>query len=474
MEWDVVTWSFGEFEVSEALFCLLRTGHPVPLEPRAFDVLLHLIRHRERVVARAELLRALWPGVVVRGTVVGRLINGLRTALRDDARRPRYIETLRGRGFRFVHPVQAAPLVAPSTALADPPLAIELPAIPRIFVGRQRELRELLDRLLASSGAARAHTLIAVHGWPGVGKSTLVARLLCDPALASRFDGGILWYRLGPEPDLRGRLEAWCAALGLEDGRRSGLGIAELSGLLIRQLRARRVLIALDDVWDARHVAPLRVGGVGSALLVTTRMRSVADAIASDDEVVRLDVLGHRDTLELLTHLTPGLIESHPQECAELARRLEGLPLAIHVAAQLLKAELRRGFRVIDLLNRLLADCAPLLAAEVPVDVGGPVATVATLIGRSSAHLAPRTRDRFAALGSLDRIPAAFDQRAFTLAWGTEDVHGTLVELVERGLLEHVRPQRYQMHALVQAHAADLGRLAARASEIRVENRTHS
>jgi DNA-binding winged helix-turn-helix (wHTH) protein len=465
----VVTWSFGEFEVNEARFRLLKSGHPMPLEPRAFDVLVYLIRHRERVVARAELLRALWPGVVVRGTVVGRLISGLRAALRDDAHCPRYIETLRGRGFRFVHPVEVAAAVAPGTpsgigSASDAPLAIELPSLPRIFVGRQRELRELLSRLCGEALCdVRAQSLIAVHGWPGVGKSTLVARLLSDAALTSRFDGGTLWCRLGPEPDLRGQLAAWCAATGLEGVRTKSLGVAELSGLLNRQLRGRRVLIAIDDLWDARHVAPLRLGGVGSALLVTTRMRGVADAIASEDEVVRLDVLGPRDALELLTHLAPGIVESHPQECGELMRQLEGLPLAIHVAANLLKAELRRGFRVVDLLRRLLADCAPILAAEVPVDVGGSIDTVDALIGRSSAQLTARTRDRFAALGSLDWTSAAFDDRAFTLAWGAEDVNGTLVELVERGLLEHVRSRRYQMHALVQAHAGELGRHMARA-----------
>jgi hypothetical protein len=296
-----------------------------------------------------------------------------------------------------------------------------------------------------------------VYGWPGVGKSTLAAHLLSDPALAARFDGGILWCKLGPEPDLRAPLHAWCAALGLEGVARSSLGVAELSGLLHRALRGRRVLLAIDDLWDARHLAALHLGGAGSALLVTTRMRSVADAIASEDEVVRLAVLDSRDALELLMQLAPGVVESHPLECRELVRRLEGLPLAIHVAASLLKAELRRGFKVIDLLRRLLADCTPILAAHVPVDVGGPVDTVAALIGRSSADLTARTRDRLLSLGLLERTPAVFDRRAFTLAWGAEDLDGTLVELVERGLLEHVRQQGYQMHALVQAHARAAG-----------------
>jgi DNA-binding winged helix-turn-helix (wHTH) protein len=455
----VWTWSFGEFEVCEARFRLLRSGQPVPIEPRAFDVLLYLIRHRERVVARAELLRALWPDVVVQGTVVGRLISGLRTALRDDAMRPHYIETLRRRGFRFVHPVRSSSVRSSSDALPDTSLPSELPPIPRIFVGRQREVRDVLGRLCRDRGPgdARAHALVAVHGWPGVGKSALVAHVLSDPSLAARFDGGILWCKLGPEPDLRAPLGAWCTALGLESVPRTSLGLAELSSLLHRELRGRKVLLALDDLWDPRHITALRLGGTGSALLVTTRMRSVADAIASEDEVVRLDVLGSRDALDLLTQLAPRVVESYPLECGELVRRLEGLPLAIHVAAGLLKAELRRGFKVIDLLRRLLADCAPILAAQVPLDVGDRIDTVAALIGRSCADLTARTRDRFVSLGLLDRTPAVFDHRAFTLAWGAEDLDGTLVELVEHGLLEHVRPQRYQMHTLVQAHARTAG-----------------
>jgi DNA-binding winged helix-turn-helix (wHTH) protein len=54
--------AFGDCELDEELYALRRRRRPVKLEPKVFDVLLFLVRHRARVVTKEELLDALWPG----------------------------------------------------------------------------------------------------------------------------------------------------------------------------------------------------------------------------------------------------------------------------------------------------------------------------------------------------------------------------------------------------------------------------
>src|SRR5690242_13495709 len=79
-----------------------RQGDPVPLEPKAFDVLCHLVANRDRLVTKDELLDAVWKDTFVTPNVLTRAIAQLRKALGDDADRPRLIETVARRGYRFV------------------------------------------------------------------------------------------------------------------------------------------------------------------------------------------------------------------------------------------------------------------------------------------------------------------------------------------------------------------------------------
>ena len=93
---------FGRFALVPGLFELRRDGQRVRIERLAFDFLVFLIRHRERVVAHAELLGELWPGTVVTRNALTRVAHLTRIALDDDAGRPLWIATLTRRGYRFV------------------------------------------------------------------------------------------------------------------------------------------------------------------------------------------------------------------------------------------------------------------------------------------------------------------------------------------------------------------------------------
>src|SRR3712207_682253 len=92
---------FDDVRVEPAAFRVWKAGAAVPVEPKAFEVLLFLIRNRGRVVHRRELLDTVWRDTFVGENALTREIAQLRKALGDDARHARYIETVPTRGYRF-------------------------------------------------------------------------------------------------------------------------------------------------------------------------------------------------------------------------------------------------------------------------------------------------------------------------------------------------------------------------------------
>jgi DNA-binding winged helix-turn-helix (wHTH) protein/TolB-like protein/tetratricopeptide (TPR) repeat protein len=108
---------FGEFELDLDAFELKLPGKSVKLERRALDLLALLVKQPNRLVPREEIIAALWPKNVVIDFDSGlnTLVRKVRTALGDSSDSPKYIETVPGRGYRFVAPV--ATLVEGSSAM---------------------------------------------------------------------------------------------------------------------------------------------------------------------------------------------------------------------------------------------------------------------------------------------------------------------------------------------------------------------
>ncbi len=98
---------FAEFEVREREFCVFKGNASVPVEPRAFRVLLVLLRNPQKVITKDELLNTVWDDVEVTDNSLTQSIVKLRQALGDDARSPRLIETVAKVGYRFMCPVEA-------------------------------------------------------------------------------------------------------------------------------------------------------------------------------------------------------------------------------------------------------------------------------------------------------------------------------------------------------------------------------
>jgi DNA-binding winged helix-turn-helix (wHTH) protein len=141
---DIVEWRFGPFRLRPSRGDLWSGGSEVPVARKSYELLLHLVRNRGRVVSREELREKVWAGTAVSESAVKSAIRDLRRALGDTGVQSRFIETIRGRGIRFVHAVSelAADLEGPTPTPWD-----------TAAVHFERAL-EALERVDASRGQA--------------------------------------------------------------------------------------------------------------------------------------------------------------------------------------------------------------------------------------------------------------------------------------------------------------------------------
>ena len=90
---------FGEFELDQERRQLLRSGEPVALEPKAYELLSLLVERRPRALSRAQIRDVVWAQTFVSESTLAVVVNGIRQALGDDARHPRFIRTVHGFGY---------------------------------------------------------------------------------------------------------------------------------------------------------------------------------------------------------------------------------------------------------------------------------------------------------------------------------------------------------------------------------------
>src|SRR5690348_2389478 len=100
------TYEFGPFRVNATERLLLREGQSVSLKPKVFDLLLKLVANSGHVLMKEELMKEVWPDSFVEEHNLAVSISLLRIALEDDHRRPKFIETVAKRGYRFVAAVK--------------------------------------------------------------------------------------------------------------------------------------------------------------------------------------------------------------------------------------------------------------------------------------------------------------------------------------------------------------------------------
>ena len=172
----MATFAFGKFEVHADAYELRADGVHVKMEPKVFEVLVYLIERRERVVSKGELLDAIWPNEHTTQAVLHRCVGAARKALGDTRAKQWAIQTVHGRGYRFVAPVDAGAKAGRPAGRGAP-----LPTVGEgsVFVGRDAAVADLdagVDALLAGRGS-----LFVLVGEAGIGK-TRTAELVAGKA----------------------------------------------------------------------------------------------------------------------------------------------------------------------------------------------------------------------------------------------------------------------------------------------------
>jgi len=337
---------FGALEVRPAERQVLVEGRPVALQAKAFDVLVALIERRERVVSRAELYDTVWAGRVVEDNNLAVQVHALRRLLGE-----RSVVTVPGRGYRFVLGEGAAQPSPPPPAHGAPPgdappqgapPAAEAPhAAPPVpataLHGRDDDLAAL-NRLLGQ------HRLVSIVGPGGVGKTALALAAAHQHRHAE--PGGAVWIELAQllDPALLPSTvaRAFDLALAGDDPART----------LAAALAPVRALLVLDN---AEHVVEA-VAGLSAALLAKARgvrllVTSQVKLEIDGESVFRLGALAVPPAGAALTEAQAfgavalfaeaaraadrrfALTEANIATVAQLCRRLDGIPLAIKLAA---------------------------------------------------------------------------------------------------------------------------------------------
>lgn len=151
-------YEFGDVTVDLRRVEVRRGGGVVPLEPKSFDLLCHLLEHRDRLVTKDELLDAVWKDTFVTPNALTRAVAQLRKGLGDDAFEARYIETVAKRGYRFIAPVSVH--AREGSPEGEPKARAEGPAAaPRLA---RRRWVGLLAAALLVAGAG-----VATRAWLG-------------------------------------------------------------------------------------------------------------------------------------------------------------------------------------------------------------------------------------------------------------------------------------------------------------------
>jgi len=104
-----MNYQVGEFTIDTARYRIRAGGAAVPVEPKVFDLLVHLIRHRDRVLTREELFKEIWDGREVSDATLSNHVKSARKVLGDNGDRQQTILTVRSRGYQFVAPVLELP-----------------------------------------------------------------------------------------------------------------------------------------------------------------------------------------------------------------------------------------------------------------------------------------------------------------------------------------------------------------------------
>ena len=334
------TISFGPFHLLPAQRLLLEGEREVRLGSRALDILIALTERPGELIGKNELMARVWRDTFVEESNLKFQVGALRRALGDGRGGRRYIATSPGQGYRFVAPIGVAETPAPAAPSPDPIRRNHnLPARLTRLIGRADAVRRIV-------GLIERHRLLTIVGPGGIGKTT-VALAVAEALLSSYRDGAWL-IDLAPLADPRLVPSALATVLGLEV--RSDDPVPGL----VAALRERRLLLVLDNCEHVIEAAAnlavaILKGAAGVGILATSRepLRVEGEYVQRLPPLATGSPSGHLGAAEALAFPAIGLFvervaqslgefelsDEHAPIVADICRKLDGMPLAIELAA---------------------------------------------------------------------------------------------------------------------------------------------
>lgn len=356
---------FGPFRLVVQRRELLLHGIPVTLGQRAIEVLLTLVSRGGQLVTKDEIMTAVWPGVIVEENNLQVHISALRKAFGSAGDPKSFLQTVAGRGYRFVAPVAAESTGTKPVSPAAPAAPVRTASLPRqltSFVGRQQEIEQV-------AGLLQNHRLVTLTGAGGVGKTRLAVE--AGWRLADRYLDGVSLVELAALQDPALVLSAVAEALAIELPPTAALSAVAAA------IADKQMLLILDNcehlIGAAASLADALLRAPGLSILATSRERlavagetvvrvpsldvpeatgNLTAAQARDFEAVSLFVERARGLGEDWS-----LTDETAPAVAAICRRLDGIPLAIEMAVPRLRVlSLTQLADGLDERFRLLSD----------------------------------------------------------------------------------------------------------------------
>jgi tetratricopeptide (TPR) repeat protein len=330
------------------------------------------------------------------------------------------------------------------------------PPAPANFVDNINLLSRLKQLLLASGNKP----VVVLLQIPGVGKTAVAEVLANDKEVIKHFSDGVLWAGLGREPDVFALLGQWAIALGIPANELAHLKKVEERAMAIHnKIGLRRILLVIDDAWQAEKTLAFQVGGSNCGLIITTRLLDVAAQFTGEGIQV-VHELSEEDGLALLAKLAPEAVKAEPVEARKLVREVGALPQAlILIGKHLWKESFGGQTRRIHTALTSLRKAQERLKLEQPQSPlehhpSLPPATPLSLtasIRISDEALDKESRRVLRALSVFRPKPNFFSEDAALAVTGS--TVDTLDKLVDAGLLEFER-ERYMLPRTIADYAA--------------------
>ena len=466
---------FGRFVLDKARLSLTEKGKPVPLTPKAFDLLRVLVENPGRLLTKDELMQLVWVDSFVEEGNLAYTVRLLRKALGDDASSPIYIESVPRRGYRFI-----------AKCYEDGRDGVNDPAVfhdrqsqnddDSSLIGRSSSVVEIVDLL----GDDRVR-LLTLTGTGGTGKTRL-AKEVADRA-GELFRYGVRFIELANLSDPQLVPLTIAQELNLRDS-----GMRPPIEVLTEHFREKPALLVLDNfeqvISAGVQLATLLRGAPDLKLLVTSR-EPLKLSLEREYRVPPLELPELRTSETLSQVLRYGSVQLFVRRAKEarpdiefsndqasllasICRKLDGLPLALELAASRVKV-----LSLAELLAKLENRLAVLTGG--PNDLHTRQQTMRGTIDWSYAMLSDRDKRLFETLsvfeGSFTLASAESVEKSLLDGAGT-NVVDAIESLTEKGLLVSEKSfndeLRFRMLIVVRDYASEMLSTRSDRDEVRV------